>query len=181
MNWPRVALAAGAGLAAFLIVAGAFYGAIALSLNLTPMSGGNPPSLGQLVLWYVVLPALVALGGALPARALGIAWTRALPSALVAHVVGAYVAFGLLRPQLRLHDERRYDAVAFVVGAALALLLAMALDRSPRLALLAVAGVAVATLLLAIGGPGRGFYAVPLAWIGGAAAAAVAWPPGRLP
>lgn len=151
MNWKWAVIAAGSGCAGVVTICVGLYATLLIAFyNWSPLGGGDPSvDIGQLLLFPTIPPALFSVGGALPARALGVGWRRSLLIALVAHVIGAFVLGGLLSEE-PFGDQGTYAAAAFIPAAALTVLLAALYSSTPVGPKGSVAVIAGATTMVSL-------------------------------
>lgn len=124
MNWSKAARAAGAGLAAFVIIFLAIGAAFTATFQLSVVGGSPGLTVGGLLTWVLLVPLGVSIAGAIPARALGASWTRGLISSLLAHIAAAVLMLVVLRDTPFFSPPDRGIAIVLTIAACLTLLMA---------------------------------------------------------
>lgn len=125
MNYRRTAIAAGAGAAGVVTICAGLSVIFFIAIHNASFLafGGGETTAAQWLLMLTIPPALVSVGGALPARALGAGWRQSVLIALAAHAVAILMLAGMLILE-PFDDLGLYLAAIFIPAATLTVLLA---------------------------------------------------------
>lgn len=131
IDWKRVVLASGAGAAGVTVISIGLLAAITIAFqDWTPLPGASSEtSLSQLLLFIVVLTTTLSIGGAIPARTLGVGWSKALLTSFLTHVV-ALLVFATLLAEEPITNPGPYLATPLTLAAAPTTLLAAHYGRN---------------------------------------------------